>query len=160
MDLEDVAAICTHGKKQTNHHRALIQQLTKGMIPQSWLRYKVTTCRQFPLLTLPSPRFPPPAPWPPGSLTSLSGSSSSPRWPIVTFAVATVLTCSCQVSAAVHGSSASSLKTVTVWMGGLFNPEAFVTATRQCVAQVRGFSFYFCTTLVLYRPSSQSWSCS
>ena len=33
-------------------------------------------------------------------------------------------------------NGAASLKTLTVWMGGLFNPEAFVTATRQCVAQV------------------------
>ena len=28
----------------------------------------------------------------------------------------------------------------TVWMGGLFNPEAFVTATRQCVAQANTWS--------------------
>jgi hypothetical protein len=36
----------------------------------------------------------------------------------------------------VGNNGAASLKTLTVWMGGLFNPEAFVTATRQCVAQV------------------------
>merc|ERR1719427_2521204 len=38
LDLEDVAAIIQSGKKQTNHHRALIQQLNKGIIPKSWLR--------------------------------------------------------------------------------------------------------------------------
>merc|ERR1711962_292983 len=43
LDLEDVAAIIQSGKKQTNHHRALIQQLNKGIIPKSWLRYKVPT---------------------------------------------------------------------------------------------------------------------
>ena len=37
LDLEDVAAIIQSGKKQTNHHRALIQQLNKGIIPKSWL---------------------------------------------------------------------------------------------------------------------------
>ena len=27
-----------------------------------------------------------------------------------------------------------------VWLGGLFNPEAYFTATRQCVAQANGWS--------------------
>ena len=43
QDLEDVVAITSSGKKQTNHHRSLIATLTKGMIPVSWLRYKVPT---------------------------------------------------------------------------------------------------------------------
>jgi len=45
-----------------------------------------------------------------------------------------------KVSTAVQGNSAAALKTVTVWMGGLFNPEAFITATRQCVAQANSWS--------------------
>jgi hypothetical protein len=44
------------------------------------------------------------------------------------------------VSRCVGNNGAASLKTLTVWMGGLFNPEAFVTATRQCVAQVSNAS--------------------
>merc|ERR1712073_278746 len=43
QDLEDVVAITSSGKKQTNHHRSLITTLTKGMIPASWVRYKVPT---------------------------------------------------------------------------------------------------------------------
>ena len=43
QDLEDVVAIISSGKKQTNHHRSLIATLTKGMIPASWLGYKVPT---------------------------------------------------------------------------------------------------------------------
>ena len=43
QDLEDVVAITSSGKKQTNHHRALIAMLTKGMIPKSWMGYKVPT---------------------------------------------------------------------------------------------------------------------
>jgi len=31
-------------------------------------------------------------------------------------------------------------QSVTVWLGGLFNPEAYFTATRQCVAQANGWS--------------------
>ena len=41
-----------------------------------------------------------------------------------------------QVSQVVSQGGARELQTVTVWLGGLFNPEAYVTATRQCVAQV------------------------
>ena len=44
------------------------------------------------------------------------------------------------VSASVSKQGAAALKTCTVWMGGLFNPEAFVTATRQCVAQANSWS--------------------
>lgn len=32
------------------------------------------------------------------------------------------------------------LQNVTVWLGGLFNPEAYITATRQCVAQANSWS--------------------
>ena len=107
LDLEDVAAIIQSGKKQTNHHRALIQQLNKGIIPKSWLRYKVPT------------------------------SCSVAAW-VTDFAQRVKqLT---KVSTAVQGNSAAALKTVTVWMGGLFNPEAFITATRQCVAQANSWS--------------------
>merc|ERR1711997_1089419 len=107
LDLEDVAAIIQSGKKQTNHHRALIQQLNKGIIPKSWLRYKVPT------------------------------SCSVAAW-VTDFAQRVKqLT---KVSTAVQGNSAAALKTITVWMGGLFNPEAFITATRQCVAQANSWS--------------------
>lgn len=27
-----------------------------------------------------------------------------------------------------------------MWLGGLFNPEAYITATRQCVAQANSWS--------------------
>merc|ERR1719233_1071288 len=43
QDLEDVVAITSSGKKQTNHHRALAAMLTKGMIPKYWMGYKVPT---------------------------------------------------------------------------------------------------------------------
>ena len=37
-----------------------------------------------------------------------------------------------------HG--AGELKNLTVWLGGLFNPEAYITATRQCIAQANSWS--------------------
>merc|ERR1719334_2948578 len=107
QDLEDVVAITSSGKKQTNHHRALIAMLTKGMIPSSWMGYKVPS------------------------------SCSVAAW--VTDFSNRVKQLS-DVSKAVGGGSASQLKSITVWMGGLFNPEAFITATRQCVAQANSWS--------------------
>ena len=41
-----------------------------------------------------------------------------------------------QVSSQVAQGGARELQSMTVWLGGLFNPEAYVTATRQCIAQV------------------------
>lgn len=32
------------------------------------------------------------------------------------------------------------IQTVKVWLGGLFNPEAYITATRQYVAQANSWS--------------------
>ena len=107
QDLEDVVAITSSGKKQTNHHRALIATLTKGMIPVSWLRYKVPQ------------------------------SCSVAAW--VTDFSSRVKQLS-SVSRSVAGSGAGQLKCFNVWMGGLFNPEAFITATRQCVAQANSWS--------------------
>lgn len=40
-DLEDVVMICTGQKKQTNHHRQLTSNLTKGVLPKSWQLYTV-----------------------------------------------------------------------------------------------------------------------
>lgn len=38
------------------------------------------------------------------------------------------------------GPLSLSFQNVTVWLGGLFNPEAYITATRQCVAQANSWS--------------------
>jgi len=40
----------------------------------------------------------------------------------------------------VSSTSTLSLKNLNVWLGGLFNPEAYITATRQFVAQANGWS--------------------
>ncbi|XP_063589418.1 dynein heavy chain, cytoplasmic-like isoform X1 [Penaeus indicus] len=44
------------------------------------------------------------------------------------------------ISQQVAQFGAVELKNVTVWLGGLFNPEAYITATRQCVAQANSWS--------------------
>ncbi|RWS31185.1 Dynein heavy chain: cytoplasmic-like protein [Leptotrombidium deliense] len=44
------------------------------------------------------------------------------------------------VSSSCTSGGAVVLKGVKVWLGGLFNPEAYITATRQYVAQANGWS--------------------
>ena len=42
MDLKDIYMICRGEKKQTNDHRKLISDLTRGIIPKSWkVDYKI-----------------------------------------------------------------------------------------------------------------------
>ncbi|CAN7979476.1 unnamed protein product [Ixodes pacificus] len=45
-----------------------------------------------------------------------------------------------RVSQACTSGGAAALKSLHVWLGGLFNPEAYITATRQYVAQANGWS--------------------
>ncbi|XP_026741142.1 dynein heavy chain, cytoplasmic isoform X1 [Trichoplusia ni] len=44
------------------------------------------------------------------------------------------------VSDAVAAQGAKRLQSIPVWLGGLLNPEAYITATRQCVAQANSWS--------------------
>ncbi|XP_050037127.2 dynein heavy chain, cytoplasmic isoform X2 [Dermacentor andersoni] len=45
-----------------------------------------------------------------------------------------------RVSQACTSGGAAALKSLHIWLGGLFNPEAYITATRQYVAQANGWS--------------------
>lgn len=42
-DLQDVVLICQGEKKQTNHHRTMLSELVKGIIPSGWRKYTVPT---------------------------------------------------------------------------------------------------------------------
>ncbi|GJQ76160.1 hypothetical protein Trydic_g1905 [Trypoxylus dichotomus] len=44
-----------------------------------------------------------------------------------------------QVSQLVSTYGAKELQSFHVWLGGLFNPEAYITATRQCIAQANSW---------------------
>lgn len=106
-DLNDVVLICQGEKKQTNHHRSMLSELVRGIIPHGWKRYTV-----------------------PMGCTVI-------QW-ITDF--------SCRikqlqkVSQLVSQTSAKELQSFPVWLGGLLNPEAYITATRQCVAQANSWS--------------------
>lgn len=45
-----------------------------------------------------------------------------------------------KIVSGVSSSGAGALRNLNYWLGGLFNPEAFITATRQCIAQANSWS--------------------
>jgi dynein heavy chain 1 len=79
----------------------LIAALTKGVVPQTWLRYTV-----------------------PASVTAV-------EW---------VKDFNERVQQLSRFSQSENLREERVWLGGLFSPEAYVTATRQLIAQNNGWS--------------------
>lgn len=107
QDLNDVSLICQSEKKPTNHHRAMMADLAKGIIPQTWRRYTV-----------------------PSGITVI-------QW-ITDFSLR-VKQLQHIVSTTQQGG-AKELKNLNVWLGGLFIPEAYITATRQYVAQANSWS--------------------
>ncbi|XP_005182290.1 dynein heavy chain, cytoplasmic isoform X3 [Musca domestica] len=106
-DLQDVVLICQGEKKQTNHHRSMLSELVKGIIPKGWKRYTVPAgCTVIQWITDFSNR-----------IQQLQ-----------------------KVSQLVSQAGAKELQGFPVWLGGLLNPEAYITATRQCVAQANSWS--------------------
>ncbi|KAI9204677.1 dynein heavy chain [Polychytrium aggregatum] len=95
-DLTDLRKVCEGQLKQTNHLRALIDSVTKGVIPQHWIKFKV------------------------------SKDLSLTQW---------MSDFNMRLAQLSHVSSKTSFSDLDVWIGGLFIPEAFITASRQSVAQ-------------------------
>jgi dynein heavy chain 1 len=107
QDMQEVMLICNGEKKPTNHHRQLIADLVKGIIPKSWSRYTV-----------------------PEGLTVI-------QW-ITDFSDR--IKQLQNVSQASQSGGPTALKNLHVWLGGLFIPEAYITASRQYVAQANHWS--------------------
>ena len=107
QDLRDVILICKAEKKQTNHHRMMISNLAKGVIPNIWKFYIV-----------------------PQATTVI-------QW--VTDFAERVKQLS-EISNLYSSKESTALQSINVWVGGLLNPEAYITATRQYVAQMNGWS--------------------
>ncbi|ESP05087.1 hypothetical protein LOTGIDRAFT_151884 [Lottia gigantea] len=107
LDLNDLAKVCQGEKKATNHHRTMMSELVKGIIPTTWRRYTV-----------------------PAGLTVIQWITDfSERIKQLQKIVKTT-----------QSGGAKELKNINVWLGGLFIPEAYITATRQYVAQANGWS--------------------
>ncbi|XP_077125303.1 cytoplasmic dynein 1 heavy chain 1 isoform X2 [Ranitomeya variabilis] len=107
QDLTDVVQVCEGKKKQTNYLRTLINDLVKGILPQSWSRFTV-----------------------PAGMTVI-------QW-VADFSDRVKQLQN--ISQAAAASGAKELKNIHVWLGGLFVPEAYITATRQYVAQANSWS--------------------
>jgi len=119
--------ICKGEKKQTNHHRLLLGQLVKGMIPSHWKEYTI----------------------PQGSTVIQWVTDFGDRVQQLQ-----------KISSSCSERGASALKSVRVWLGGLFNPEAYITATRQYVAQANSWSLEELTLIVEIEDSASSSSIS
>ena len=90
MDLKDIWMICRGEKKQTNDHRSLVSDLNRGIIPKSWVLYKIpvnTTVNQ----------------WIQDFCTRVKQLE--------------------EISRSVTNGGAGALRSNTIWLGGLFNPE-------------------------------------
>lgn len=104
-ELKEVCGACDGSVKQTNHIRALMSDLAKGLVPKAWKVYKI----------------------PDGLSVSQWVVDLAQRLQQFEGLAQLVL-------------QGKDLRSARVWMGGLFVPEAFVTATRQAVAQAHGWS--------------------
>ncbi len=103
-DLLEVVAVCDGNSRQTNHNRALLTDLPKAVIPQSWRRYSV-----------------------PKSMTLA-------EWIVDLRARLEQLERITREAAEVGGGSAGGYDMAEVILGLLFSPGAYLTATRQSVA--------------------------
>ncbi|CAF3748715.1 unnamed protein product [Rotaria sordida] len=102
QDLADVQSVCDGSKKQTNDTRDLLNNLSKGITPLTWKKYRVP------------PRI------------------SAMQW--MSDFIARLKQLEKLVTLTIT-EGVQSLRHVQMWLGGLFTPEAYLTATRQCAAQ-------------------------
>ncbi|CAF0861312.1 unnamed protein product [Adineta steineri] len=102
QDLTDIQAVCDGSKKQTNDTRDLLNNLSKGITPPTWKKYRVP------------PRI------------------SAMQWMSDFVARLKQLD---KLATLTTNEGVQSLRSVQMWLGGLFTPEAYLTATRQCAAQ-------------------------
>ncbi|PAA89834.1 hypothetical protein BOX15_Mlig025375g2 [Macrostomum lignano] len=120
-DLSEVAAVCAAERKPTNHHRKMMADLQKSLIPAGWKKYTV-----------------------PAGLTAI-------QW-VADFAER--VRQMARISDLVAKGGIESLRLAPVWLGGLFMPEAYITATRQTVAQSNRWALEELTLDVKVRPAA------
>ncbi|PIO34631.1 hypothetical protein AB205_0210850 [Aquarana catesbeiana] len=118
QDLTDVVQVCEGKKKQTNYLRTLINELVKGILPRSWSRFTV-----------------------PVGLTVIQwvADFSDRIKQLQNISQAAAASGAKELKAS-QGYLYIDLLNLHVWLGGLFVPEAYITATRQYVAQANSWS--------------------
>lgn len=118
-DLADVVQVCEGALKQTNHLRTLMSSLTKGK-PSFLLVFRFAELKP-PVGTIPTH-------WSRYKVHKAMGVS---EW-ISNFAR--------RLAQLDQIAQLDNLNDVEVWLGGLFFPEAYITATRQAVAHRKRWS--------------------
>lgn len=117
-DLVDVVKVCRGELKQTNHLRTLMSSLTKG----EWLACAKTLTS---LIRVPGTI---PEHW---RRYKVNKTMAVSGW-IADFAR--------RLHQLDHVAGVDNLSNIEVWLGGLFFPEAYITATRQAVAHRKKWS--------------------
>ncbi|XP_065319190.1 dynein heavy chain, cytoplasmic-like isoform X2 [Gordionus sp. m RMFG-2023] len=111
-DLHEISALCRNQKKLTNRLRALTGDLIKGHVPLDWFRYK--------------------------SFASQADSTIN-HW-IMDFSLRMKKLGNYCETLDRNSSGHLADSQNPIWLGGLFNPEAFITATRQYSARKNSWS--------------------
>lgn len=119
-DLADVVKVCEGELKQTNHLRTLMSSLTKGQFP--FVLFRVFLC------------------------LNIASTATIPvhwrRYKVKrTMAVSEWIPDLARRLAQLDNlASLDTLSNIEIWLGGLFFPEAYITATRQAVAHRKKWS--------------------
>lgn len=117
-NLSDLILTCNGELKQTNQLRSLINDITKGIIPQMWKKYKVMDTSTL-------------STWLPDFLNRTK-----------------------QISRIYEKLRENNLSDLKIWIGGLFNTEAFITATRQSAARANNWSLENLVLTIVKNPES------
>jgi dynein heavy chain 1 len=115
-DLADLIAVCSGDAKQTNELRALLSELNKGKL--------AVNCKR--------------------SLELMVTGIIPVRWRVFKIprgtSVSQYISNLARRLAQLEDIARQSDDTKGIWLGGLFQPEGYITATRQAVAQSKGWS--------------------
>ena len=123
-DLREVLSFCGGTARPTNPLRALVGDLGRGVTPPSWR--KAFTCAASCAASAES--------W----LLDFGRRAAHCRTLAGPFAPAVPGDAGGTAVGGAGGGSAPPLHQAEFWLGGLFNPEAFITASRQHTAQATG----------------------
>lgn len=112
----------------------MLNDLVKGILPPSWRRYTVPRgCTVIQWITDFSQRV---KQLQEVSLLVSQGGAKELKVLCLKIRCITILYTSSAISCVLY----YSFQTFNVWLGGLLNPEAYITATRQCIAQANSWS--------------------
>lgn len=120
-DLGDVVKVCQGELKQTNHLRSLMSSLTKGSVALRHLKTVRSDYSCFFEGTIPNH-------W---RIYKVPKAMAVSGW-VANFAK--------RLAQLDNIAGVDNLNNVEVWLGGLFFPEAYITATRQAVAHRKKWS--------------------